>query len=246
MRRGSRPPAAHLPVSVFGHRFADLTLLEAALTHPSSADSSLGSLRCRYQQLEFLGDAVWSCFISEALISLLPGASEGELSLCRARLVSGAALAKLARRLGLAPLLVLGKGEESTGGRERASVLSSGFEAIIGAIYLDGGADLVRRLARGVCADQLSVTQLACDPKTALQQFAQFRFRETPRYHLLCRSGPPHAPTFEVEVRVGRAAIGRGSGRSKKDAEQEAARLAMEAFGHLDSTISGSQASPYY
>src|SRR3990172_791082 len=144
-----------LPASVFGHRFRDETLLEAALSHPSSVDSSLAHLRLRYQQLEFLGDAVWNCCISEALISLLPGAPEGELSLCRARLVSAVALAELAKSLDLPPLLFLSKGEESTGGRERASILSGGFEAVIGAIYLDGGGTLIRRLARSVCDDQL-------------------------------------------------------------------------------------------
>lgn len=232
MSRGSKPPAARLPTSVFGHRFRDETLLEAALSHPSSVDSSLAHLRRRYQQLEFLGDAVWNCCISEALISLLPGAPEGELSLCRARLVSAAALAELAKSLDLPPLLFLSKGEESTGGRERVSILSGGFEAVIGAIYLDGGGALIRRLARSVCDDQLPGVRLGSDPKTALQQLMQSRFHETPRYHLLYRSGPPHAPTFEVEVRVGQSAIGRGSGRSKQVAEQEAARLAMAAFGH--------------
>lgn len=231
MRRGSRPPAARLPVSVFGHRFVDLALLEAALTHPSSADGSLSHLRLRYQQLEFLGDAVWNCFISDALISLLPGATEGELSHCRARLVSAAALAELAKGLGLPPLLFMGKGEESTGGRHRASILSSGFEAVIGAIYLDGGSARIRRLARSVCRDGLPDARLGTDPKTALQQFAQSRLRATPRYQLLRRSGPSHAPTFEVEVQVGES-IARGSGRSKQDAEREAARLAMAAFGH--------------
>jgi ribonuclease-3 len=232
MSRGSRPPAARLPTSVFGHRFRDETLLEAALSHPSSVDSSLAHLRRRYQQLEFLGDAVWNCCITEALISLLPEAPEGELSLFRARLVSAASLAELAKSLGLPPLLFLSKGEESTGGRERASILSGGFEAVIGAIYLDGGGTLIRRLARSVCDAQVTGARLGCDPKTALQQLTQSRFHQTPRYHLLHRSGPPHAPTFEVEVRVGQSAIGRGSGRSKQDAEQEAARLAMEAFDH--------------
>ncbi|HWQ70612.1 MAG TPA: ribonuclease III domain-containing protein, partial [Patescibacteria group bacterium] len=119
-------------------------LLEAALTHPSSTDSSQADVRLRYQRLEFLGDAVWSLYVSDALVSLLPTASEGELTQRRAGLVSATALADMAQLHGLAPLLVLSKGEELTGGRHKIRVLSSSFEAVIGAIYLDGGVEAIR------------------------------------------------------------------------------------------------------
>ena len=221
-----------LPTSIFGHRFRDLTLLEAALTHPSSTTHAQADARLLHQRLEFLGDAVWSLYVSDALVALLPTASEGELTLRRARLVSAAALAEIAKIQRIPSLIILNKGEEASGGRQRASILSSVFEAVIGAVYLDGGAEEIRGLACSVCDDQLPGVRLGCDPKTALQQLMQSRFHKTPRYHLLYRSGPPHAPSFEVEVRVGQSAIGRGSGRSKQDAEQEAARLAMAAFGH--------------
>ena len=221
-----------LPTSVCGHRFTNLTLLKAALTHPSSTTHSQADARLLHQRLEFLGDAVWSLYVSDALVALLPTASEGELTLRRARLVSAAALAEIAKIHRIPSLIILNKGEEASGGRHRASILSSVFEAVIGAVYLDGGAEEIRGLACSVCDDQLPGVMLGCDPKTALQQLTQSRFHETPRYYLLYRSGPPHAPTFEVEVRVGQSAIGRGSGRSKQDAEQEAARLAMAAFGH--------------
>lgn len=241
MRGGSRLPVHNLPPSVLGYQFRDLTLLETALRHPSSTDNSQADLRRRYQRLEFLGDAVWSFYVSDALVSQWPTASEGELTLRRARLVSGAALAEMATIYGIPPLIVLGKGEESTGGRQRASILSSVFEAVIGAIYLDGGTEDVQRLARCTCSGQLDGTEIAEDPKTALQQLTQARYRSTPRYRLLRRSGPPHAPTFEVEVRVTRLPIVKGSGRSRQEAEREAALLALTLFHKPLSTISGSE-----
>jgi ribonuclease-3 len=222
-----RDPCRTPAHSVFGHRFRDETLLEAALSHPSSVDSSLAHLRRRYQQLEFLGDAVWNCCISEALISLLPGSPEGELSLCRARLVSAAALAELAKSLDLPPLLFLSKGEESTGGRERASILSGGFEAVIGAIYLDGGGALIRRLARSVCDDQLTGAGLPRS-KTTLQQLTQSRFTKPLAiiYFVV-----PALPCPNIRGRSPSRPIGNRPGSGpKQDAEQEAARLAMAAL----------------
>jgi len=234
-------PVQNLPSSVLGYQFRDLTLLEAALRHPSSTDNSEAALRLRYQRLEFLGDAVWSFYVSDALVSQWPTASEGELTIRRARLVSAAALAEMAKTHGIPLLIVLSKGEEASGGRERPSILSSVFEAVIGAIYLDGGTEDIQRLARCTCSGQLDGTEIAKDPKTALQQLTQARYRITPRYRLLRRSGPPHAPTFEVEIRVGQARIGRGSGRSRQEAEREAALLALTSLPSLLSTISGSE-----
>ena len=233
--------AQRFPIAIFGHQFQDLTLLKAALTHPSSTDSSQADVRLRYQRLEFLGDAVWSLYVSDALVSLLPTASEGELTMRRASLVSGAALAEMAQSHGLAPLLLLSKGEELTGGRQKARVLSSTFEAVLGAIYLDGGAEAIHSLAREACVKALSGEALDHDPKTALQQLAQSLLRATPRYRLVCRSGPPHAPTFEVEVVVERSPIAKGKGRSRQEAEQEAARAALISLPDLLSTTSSGQ-----
>jgi ribonuclease III len=237
----SRAAAQPLATSLFGHHFQDLALLEAALTHPSSTDSSQAAVRLRYQRLEFLGDAVWSLYVSDALVSLLPTASEGELTIRRARLVSGAALAEMAQSHGLAPLLLLSKGEELTGGRQKARVLSSTFEAVIGAIYLDDGAEEIQSLAREACVNAIRGEAVDHDPKTALQQLAQSLLRATPRYRLVCRSGPPHAPTFEVEVVVERSPIAKGKGRSRQEAEQEAARVALLLLPDLLSTTSSSQ-----
>lgn len=228
-------------LSLCGHRFRNPTLLEAALTHPSSTDSSQADVRLRYQRLEFLGDAVWSLYVSDALISLLPSASEGELTQRRAGLVSAAALAEMAQLHGLAPLLLLSKGEESTGGRQKTKVLSSGFEAVIGAIYLDGGAEAIRDLARDTCLKTLEDEHSILDPKTALQQLAQSLFHSTPRYRLICRRGAAHAPTFEVEVIVGRSPIAQGKGRSRQDAERAAARDALGVLRDPQPTISSSE-----
>ncbi|MDE2181127.1 MAG: ribonuclease III, partial [candidate division NC10 bacterium] len=212
MMISSQAAAQSLPPSFCGHRFRDRTLLQAALTHPSSTDPSQADVRLRYQRLEFLGDAVWSLYVSDALVSLLPTASEGELTQRRANLVSAAALADMAQFYGLAPLLLLSKGEELTGGRQKTRVLSSAFEAVIGAIYLDGGAEVIRNLAREASLRTLERERLTLDPKTALQQLAQSLLRATPRYRLIRRSGSAHAPTFEVEVKVGRSPIAKGKG----------------------------------
>jgi ribonuclease-3 len=236
----SRAAASSLPISLCGHRFRDPTLLDAALTHPSSTDSSQADARLRYQRLEFLGDAVWNLYVSDALISLLPIASEGELTQRRASLVSAAALADIAQRYGLAPLVLLSKGEESTGGRQKTRILSSTFEAVIGAIYLDGGAEVIRNLARETCLRTLAGERLTLDPKTALQQLAQSLLHVTPRYRLIRRSGSAHAPTFEVEARVGRSSIAKGKGRNRQEAEREAARHALKSLPNTLSTISSS------
>ena len=237
MKKSTQSAAESLPNSVCGYHFQDLTLLKAALTHPSSTDPSQADVRLHYQRLEFLGDAVWSLYVSDALVSLLPTASEGELTIRRASLVSGAALAEMAMSHGLAPLLLLSKGEELTGGRQKARVLASTFEAVIGAIYLDDGVREIHNLAREACVNALSGEALDHDPKTALQQLAQSLLRATPRYRLLCRSGPPHAPTFEVEVVVERSPIAKGKGRSRQEAEQEAARAALILLPDLVSTV---------
>jgi ribonuclease III len=230
MKISSSAAAPSPPLALCGHRFRDPALLDAALTHPSSTDPSQADARLRYQRLEFLGDAVWSLYVSDALVSLLPSASEGELTRHRADLVSAAALAQLAQFHGLAPLLVLSKGEESTGGRQKTRVLASTFEAVIGAIYLDGGAEAIRDLAREACLKSLERDCASLDPKTALQQLAQSLLHATPRYRLIRRSGASHAPTFEVEVIVGQSPIGRGNGGNRQEAERAAARDALRSL----------------
>jgi len=211
-----------------------------ALIHPSSTDHMQEDVRLRYHRLEFLGDAVWSLFVTDALMELCPSASEGELTRRRARLISAHALAQLAKVHGLPSLLALSQGEETTGGRQKVSILSSAFEAVIGAIYLDGGAEAIRRLAREACLSQPGDNELVRDPKTALQELTQSRFRTAPRYRILGRKGPPHAPMFEVVVTVGGSVIGQGSGPSKQEAERAAATAALAAFSPSVTTTSSS------
>ena len=246
MITSTRAAAPSLPTSLFGHRFRDLTLLDAALTHPSSTDTSQADVRLRYQRLEFLGDAVWNLYVSDALVSLFPEASEGELTRRRASLVSAAALADMAQLHGLAPILLLSKGEELTGGRQKARVLSSTFETVIGAIYLDGGTETIRNLARETCLRTLEGESLTLDPKTAFQQLAQSLLHSTPRYRLIRRLGSPHAPTFEVDVMVGQSPIAQGKGRSRQEAEREAARNALRSLPNSLSTTSSSDNSTSY
>lgn len=240
MPKSPRSPTNSIPAAVLGYLFHDSTLLKPALTHPSSTDQMQAERRLRYQRLEFLGDAVWCLFVTDALMEFCPSASEGELTLRRARLISAPALAQMAKVHGLPSLLALSAGEESTGGRQKVSILSSAFEAVIGAVYLDGGTEAIRRLARDACLNQLSHNTLVHDPKTALQELTQSRFRTAPRYRMLRRKGPAHAPMFDVEVRVGCSAIGQGTGRSKQEAERAAATAALASFSPRSPTTSGS------
>ncbi len=237
-----RSPALALPATLLGYQFTHSTLLQAALTHPSSTENSQADLRLRHQRLEFLGDAVWSFCVTGELLSLWPTASEGELTLRRARLISADALAEIAKSHGISSLIVLSKPEESIGDRQRASILSSVFEALIGAIYLEGGVEPIHRLAHAACSGGLAAGEVTPDPKSALQQLTQLRFRAAPRYRVLRRSGPPHAPTFDVEVRVGESPIGRGTGRNKQEAEQQAA---LQALGLLSKGLSTTSSSDW-
>jgi ribonuclease-3 len=246
MQRSSPAAAPRSPLALFGYRFRDPALLHAALTHPSSTDPSQSDIRVRYQRLEFLGDAVWNLYVSDALVSLLPTASEGELTQRRSGLVSAAALAELAQLHGLAPLLVLSKGEESTGGRQKTTILATTFEAVIGAIYLDGGIEAIHGLARTACSNTLAEERLTPDPKTALQQRAQSLLHSTPRYRIIRRSGAPHAPMFEVEVMVGQLPIAGGKGRNRQEAERAAAREALRSWPDPSTTISGSGDETHY
>ena len=242
----SRRSVHPLPTAVLGHQFRKVALLKAALTHPSSTDHSEADLRLAHQRLEFLGDAVWNFYVSEALTSLWPKAPEGELTLRRAQLISAGPLAGMAKAHGILPLILLSKGEESSGGRERVSILSSVFEAVLGAIYLDDGAEQIRRLARAECGGECGEKEITRDPKTELQQVAQSHFRQAPRYRLIHRSGPAHAPRFEVEVRIGQSPLARGIGPSRREAERHAALLGLPSLHHLLSTISGSDDSHDY
>ena len=185
------------------------------------------------ERLEFLGDAVIDLLVSEYLMSHFPLAREGDLSKLRAAVVDEPGLAAMGRALQLGELLRLGRGEELTGGREKASVVADAMEAVIAAVFLDGGLAAVHRLIDPFLEEayaRAASGSLDRDFKTQLQEQAQARFRMSPRYRVVAEVGPDHSKTFEIEVELRGEVLGRGSGRSKKDAEQGAARVAVEAL----------------
>lgn len=229
-----------------GYRFRDRTLLARALTHPSCALEEGGPGDEDNQRLEFLGDAVLELCISHILYQRRPDMNEGELTRLRADLVNGRKLAALARSLGLGEVLRLGRGEAQTGGADRESNLADALEALLGAAYLDGGFDaalvMVRALyeAEILRAENRGETR---DPKTALQEERQAQGRSLPDYRVLGAKGPPHQRCFEVGVYLDGALAAQGTGRSKKEAEQMAARSALEGSGARDEETEGPDAA---
>lgn len=206
----------------------------AALTHKSYVNEHRdeGGLRDN-ERLEFLGDAVIDLAVSHRLMERFPGAREGELSKMRAAVVDEQGLSEMARALDLGALLRLGRGEELTGGRRKASLLADAMEAVIAAVYLASGLEAVLAVVDrflGEAFARAAAGTLDRDFKTQLQELAQNRLRATPRYRVVAEHGPDHSKTFEVETDLRGEVVGRGAGRSKKDAEQAAARLALEGL----------------
>jgi ribonuclease III len=215
-----------------GYRFKDPSLLIRALTHVSYDRKKTGS---HNEVLEFLGDAVLDLAISDLLIQRFPERTEGDLSRMRAGLVNSVALAEKANILALGPMLFLGKGEERSAGRKKASILAGVFEALLGGIYQDGGYDPARRIVeRYFGADILERTLGQQDYKTRLQEISQLLFRVPPIYRLLSESGPDHEKCFVTEISVGGTVLGTGEGKSKKQSEQEAARKALKELQKND------------
>jgi len=216
-----------------GYRFHRPELLEEALTHKSYVNEQKAPGEKDNERLEFLGDAVLSLIVSEHAVASLPGSPEGDLSKLKAALVSEVSLAKVARGLGLGSLLRLGRGEELNHGRDKPSLLANAFEAVLAAVYLDGGLNAARDFAVRACADELA--QLAeptggrvGDYKTTLQEWCQKRFDALPQYVTVRETGPDHQKLFEVQVTIQGEAMGTGIGRTKKEAEQMAAKQAVE------------------
>ena len=206
-----------------GHRFADRTLLVTALTHASARKATAS-----YQRLEFLGDRVLGLAIAEMLLAAFPGAAEGELAQRFTALVRNEVCADVARALDLGPAIRLGSGEAQSGGRTKAAILGDVCEAVIGALYLDGGLDAATALIALHWRERMETWQgLMRDAKTILQEWAQGRGFPTPTYRIVDRRGPDHAPRFEVEVMVDSLGPARGEGRTRRDAEQEAATAVL-------------------
>ncbi len=223
-----------------GLRLADRETALAALTHRSYVNEHRDEPVGDNERLEFLGDAVVDLLVSQRLMDRFPEAREGDLSKMRAGVVDEAGLAAMARALGLGELLRLGRGEEMTGGRQKASLLADAMEAVIAAVYLEHGiapaTALVDRFLEESLA-QAAAGTLDRDWKTQLQELVQGRLRATPRYRVAAERGPDHAKVFEVELEVAGEVLGRGSGRSKKDAEQVAARMGLEALPSREAAL---------
>ena len=210
------------------YTFKDISLLELALTHSSYANESKVHMEYN-ERLEFLGDAVLQLITSEKLYTENSDMPEGKMSKQRAALVCEDALAEYSKQIELGRFMLLGKGEENTGGRERPSVLADAFEAVIGAIFLDGGIEPAKKFVRRFIDDAHLSMQ---DFKTLLQEIIQKNPGERLSYVVVGESGPDHDKSFEVEVRLNSNPIGKGAGRSKKQAEQQAAKEALGLMGY--------------
>ena len=210
-----------------GYTFKDFSLLEQAMMHSSyTNERHLPKYRCN-ERLEFLGDAVLELVSSEYLFNESPHTPEGELTKTRASMVCEPSLALCARDIGLGDYLLLGKGEEATGGRLRDSVTSDAMEALIGAVYLDGGFTSAKEFIHRFILTDLEDKKLFYDSKTILQEMVQAQKSGEITYHLVSEQGPDHNKSFEVEVQIKGTGYGRGRGRTKKSAEQQAAYQAI-------------------
>ena len=214
-----------------GHRFGDLNYLRRAITHPSYINEHPEEKICDNQRLEFLGDAALDFVIGAWVFRTYPDFDEGRMTRLRAALVRTETLAQFARETGVGEALRLGKGEDEAGGRERNANLCDAFEAVVGALYLDGGLEAVATFIEPLVGPAAQET-LACkgdqDAKSRLQEWSQAELGVTPRYHIVSEKGPDHAKTFEAEVVLNKQAAGHGWGHSKQAAEQAAAQTACE------------------
>ena len=213
-----------------GYAFKDVTLLKRSLSHKSYANEKRIDATNHNERLEFLGDAVLELSVSDLLIHRFPDLREGDMSKIRASLVNETALAEQARQLGLGDYIYLGKGEEQCSGREKNSLLADAFEALLGAIYLDGGYKKVFPIIRDLILPDLlraGTEDISRDYKTKLQEDVQNRFKEAPEYRLISESGPDHAKVFEIHLFIRGTKVAEGRGKSKKQAEQSAAQIAV-------------------
>jgi ribonuclease-3 len=215
------------------YRFRDRGLLEHAMTHTSRANEDASGGVLDNESLEFLGDAILGFIVADVLFREFPAYDEGQKSKLKASLVSTATLARFAERLGLGDHLLLGRGEEKTGGRRKQALLADGYEALIAAIYVDGGIEQARAFIAREFGDAIAEARRhgvagPQDYKSALQELVQAREMPLPEYRLVATVGPDHSKQFQVQVAVRGEALAEAIGASKKEAEQEAARAAIE------------------
>ena len=216
-------------MGIIGYEFKDISLLQCALTHSSYANERKCARGHDNERMEFLGDAVLELSSSDYIYSNHPDMAEGKMTRLRASIVCEPTLALCARAVKLDTFIRLGKGEELTGGRNRDSIVSDACEAVIGAIYLDGGFANAKEFVNKFILNDLDNKKLFYDSKTILQEVVQAK-HEVVRYELTDESGPDHNKNFTVEVYIGAKSVGRGVGRTKKAAEQEAAYRALLAM----------------
>ena len=218
-----------------GVSFSDASLLEQALVHSSYINENPGFALTSNERLEFLGDAVLGLIVAEKLHQDFPHLTEGQMTKLRAALVRRDTLARMARAIGLGDYLYLGKGEEAGGGRHKPVNLAGAMEAVIAAIFLDQGLSTARDFILRLLDIELqkAVSQgVEIDYKSELQEFIQAREQQIPTYHVIEATGPDHDKRFTIEVRLGETVLGRSSGKSKKAAESEAARSALERLSN--------------
>lgn len=219
--------------TALSHPFADISLLDHALVHRSYVNENPACSFGDNERMEFLGDAVLELCITDLLMKTFPDYSEGQLSKLRASVVNEQPLADLARKLEIGRCLLLGKGEESSGGRSKTSILADTLEAVIAAVYLDGGFDRACEVVRGLFSLLIvegSRNLTYRDYKTALQEYSQNRFKEIPSYALIGEYGPDHDKIFESRLSLSGILETTGRGKSKKEAEQNAAHAALDAL----------------
>jgi ribonuclease-3 len=213
------------------YKFKNRTLLKEALTHPSFQKKRLKKKTANNQRLEFLGDSVLDIIVTEHLYRKLESFSEGKLTKIRSVMVSKDILAKWANHLSLGKFIILGKGEDSTGGRKKLSILADCFEALLGAIYLDSGLQRAKKIITSFVMEEMELIikgEYGDDYKTLLQEISQKKMKCLPDYYLIKEKGPDHKKIFCIEVRLKKIIYGAGTGENKKEAEQDAAREALK------------------
>lgn len=223
--------------AICGHEFSDKKLLRSAITHPSAVEGL--PVSASYERLEFLGDSILGSVVALALFKSYPEFDEGRLTRLKVSLVSGATLSEVGRELGIDQVIIFGASETGTGARGLHSALENVFEALVGALYLDGGWDaaeafIVRTLQPHLATER---AEHPTNPKSYLQECVQSDRMETPSYKLVDTSGPAHAPTFTAVAIVDGVRRGRGSGSSKKEAEAAAALDALERMGYTSDGV---------
>ena len=219
--------------TAIGYRFNNIALLQNALTHSSYANERWHNSLLSNERLEFLGDAILGMTVAKFLYQSFPDRPEGELTRMRADMVCEQTLAKVAAKIELGRHLLLGNGEEQGGGRTRNSILADAVESVIAATYLDGGLEAAQRFIEKFVLVEVPVKRLHnADYKTALQELVQQKKNQVLSYGLIGESGPDHDKKFDVEVKLNGVVVGTGSGSSKKRAEQDAARAALEKLSN--------------